>query len=100
MTAMDDPEQRLSEALRARASQTGGRAPTGPPPPFPPSDSMRNRFPGTPTGTTRPRSPEPTRSAMSQVGWALGIALLAGAVLGCALALLSVLAPGLLPPLG
>ena len=40
------------------------------------------------------------RSPMNQVGWALTVALLGGAVLGCALALLSVLVPGLLPPLG
>ncbi|GEL23346.1 hypothetical protein PSU4_23000 [Pseudonocardia sulfidoxydans NBRC 16205] len=51
------------------------------------------------TGAGRGRRSTP-RSPMNQVGWALTVALLGGAVLGCALALLSVLVPGLLPPLG
>ena len=53
----------------------------------------------TATGASRGRRSAP-RSPMNQVGWALTVALLGGAVLGCALALLSVLVPGLLPPLG
>ncbi|WP_098959510.1 hypothetical protein [Pseudonocardia sp. N23] len=52
-----------------------------------------------PTGASRGRRSAP-RSPMNQIGWALTVALLGGAVLGCALALLSVLVPGLLPPLG
>jgi hypothetical protein len=49
-----------------------------------------------PGGRRRAEPPSP----MNQVWWALGVALLGGAVLGCALALLSVLVPGLLPALG
>jgi hypothetical protein len=68
-----DPERRLAEALRAQA--TGG-----------------------------PGRPEPARRAApdgrGQVRWALLIALLGGAVLGTAIALLSVLVPGLLPAIG
>lgn len=68
-----DPERRLAEALRARASGAPGR-------------------------------PEPSRRGSSdvraQVRWALLIALLGGAVLGAAIALLSVLVPGLLPAIG
>jgi hypothetical protein len=71
----DESEQRVAEALRARASG-GGR-------------------PGVPRPVAQPvgRGGTGTRTALL-------IALLAGAVLGTALALLSLLAPGLLPPLG
>ncbi len=67
----DDSERRLAEALRAQA-RGGGR-------------------PVTP--------PRGERDRMS-VRTALLLALLGGAVLGMALALLSLLAPGLLPALG
>lgn len=100
VTAMDDPEQRLSEALRARASQAGAQ-----PPPFAQSSGSfgppyRPGAPSFPPGPGRGRLTEPAPNPLRQVWWALAIALLAGAVLGCALALLSVLVPGLLPPLG
>lgn len=72
MTA--DPERRLSEALRAQAR--GGGRPQSPP------RGERARGDGMP------------------VRIALLIALLGGAVLGMALALLSLLTPGLLPALG
>ncbi|NMI00798.1 hypothetical protein [Pseudonocardia acidicola] len=98
MSSMNDPEQRLAEALRARASQAGWAAAAAPPPHqaagVRPAGSRVAR-----TGGTHPR-PEPSRSPRAQVGWALLVAFLAGAVLGCAIALLSVLAPGVLPPLG
>lgn len=68
-----DPERRLAEALRAQATGAPGRQ-------------------------------EPARRTGSdpggQVRWALLIALLGGAVLGTAIALLSVLVPGLLPAIG
>lgn len=67
-----DPERRLAEALRAQAAGAPGR-------------------------------PEPARRGAdprAQVRWALLIGLLGGAVLGTAIALLSVLVPGLLPAIG
>lgn len=132
VTAMDDPGRKLSEALRARAGQTGGNPFAAPPQPGPlprppapaPGPQASGRYspvhesmqqpPVHPeheasgmwaqqavsaTGSGRGRRSAP-RSPMNQVGWALTVALLGGAVLGCALALLSVLVPGLLPPLG
>ncbi|GAA2562726.1 hypothetical protein [Pseudonocardia hydrocarbonoxydans] len=72
MTA--DPERRLAEALRAQA-RGGGR-------PVPP-----------------PRA-EPDRRPGMSVRTALLLALLGGGVLGTGLALLSLLAPGVLPALG
>ncbi|MHA6797102.1 hypothetical protein ACVGVM_26850 [Pseudonocardia bannensis] len=89
---MDESEQRLSEALRARATQAG--RPGGAPPPYAPAPAPRPVSPGGRTGAARPAPP------LAQAGRALVVAFLAGAVLGCALALLSVLVPGLLPPLG
>ncbi|MHA6620518.1 hypothetical protein [Pseudonocardia sp. DLS-67] len=75
MTATDESERRLAEALQARATGAGGR------------------------GTTRPGRRVPGRSGTS-TATALMLALLGGAALGTALALLSLLAPGVLPPLG
>ncbi|WP_214368368.1 hypothetical protein [Pseudonocardia sp. H11422] len=93
---MDESEQRLSEALRARATQAG--RPGGGSPPYPPPPGARPVPPGGRAHGARP-GPAPGLP-LAQVGRALLVALLAGAVLGCALALLSVLVPGLLPPLG
>jgi hypothetical protein len=79
VSSNDESERRLAEALRARASGAGsggaGQA-LGPP----------VEQPAGRTGTSVPV--------------ALLIALLAGAVLGVLLALVSLLAPGVLPPLG
>ena len=72
MTA--DPERRLSEALRAQA-RGGGR------PVLPPRG-------------------EPAPPQGMSIRTALLLALLGGGVLGMVLALLSLLAPGLLPALG
>jgi len=72
MTA--DPERRLAEALRAQA-RGGGRP------------------------MTPPRG-EPDRAPGVSVRTALLLALLGGGVLGMVLALLSLLAPGLIPALG
>jgi hypothetical protein len=72
----DEPERRVAEALRAHASGAGaGRA-----------------------GLARPTLPA-ARSGTG-VGTALLLTLLGGAVLGVALALISILFPGVLPPLG
>jgi hypothetical protein len=72
MTAAEESERRVAEALRARATGAGrpGALPMGSE-----SDGMSGRT-------------------------ALLLALLVGAVLGVLLALLSLLAPGVLPPLG
>lgn len=75
VTATDESERRLAEALQARATGAGGR---GAPPPI-------RRSPARPGTSTRA---------------ALLLALLGGGVLGTALALVSLLAPGVLPPLG
>ena len=74
MTA-DESERRLAEALRAHA-RGGGR------PVVPPSRSARSA----PAG--------PSVRALLLI-WLLG-----GAVLGCALALMSLLVPGILPAFG
>jgi hypothetical protein len=74
VTTSDEPERRVAEALRAHASGAG-RA-----------------------GLARPALPAP-RSGTG-VGTALLLTLLGGAVLGVALALISLLFPGVLPPLG
>ncbi|GAA3248701.1 hypothetical protein GCM10017691_59150 [Pseudonocardia petroleophila] len=72
MTA--DPERRLAEALRAQAR--GGGRPMAPP------------------------RGEPEPAPGMSVRTALLLALLGGVVLGTVLALLSLLAPGVLPALG
>jgi hypothetical protein len=77
VTATDESERRLAEALQARATGAGR---------------------GT-TGATGPPRRAAVRSGTS-TRTALLLALLGGAVLGTALALLSLLAPGVLPPLG
>jgi hypothetical protein len=74
VTATDESERRLAEALQARATGAGG-------------------------GGSRPTRRAAVRSGTS-TRTALLLALLGGAVLGMALALVSLLAPGVLPPLG
>jgi hypothetical protein len=78
MSVRQDPERRLSEALRGYSR--GGRPVDG----------------GLLGGPARPAP----RSLASQAVTALVLALLGGAVLGVGLALLSLLAPGFLPALG
>ncbi len=73
MTTGDESERRVAEALRARATGAGR---SGPPP-----------------AATAEAGGTSTTSA-------LVVALLAGAVLGMGLALLTLLVPGLLPALG
>jgi hypothetical protein len=75
VTGSDESERRLAEALRARATGRAGE------------------------GTARPARRAVPRSGTS-ARTALLIALLGGAVLGTLLALVSLLAPGALPPLG
>ncbi|WP_232661404.1 hypothetical protein [Pseudonocardia sp. TRM90224] len=71
MTRGDEPEQRLAEALRARA-----------------------------TGAGRPAGQYVDEPSGASARTALLLALLLGAVLGGGFALLSLLVPGVLPPLG
>ena len=70
-----NPEHRVAEALRARAA-TGGQG-----------------WSGQPVG----RTARPSALDQPRIGTALLLALLAGVLLGMGLALLSVLAPGVLP---
>lgn len=83
MSTSDESERRVAEALRARAAGAPGM----------PSPPMAGPGPSRPLPRQAPRSG-------TSVGTALLIALLGGAVLGSALALLSLLAPGVLPALG
>jgi hypothetical protein len=80
VSTTDESERRVAEALRARAAGAGGPV-----------------MPGAAPARSLPRQAPP---AGVSARTALLIALLAGAVLGCALALLSLLAPGVLPALG
>lgn len=74
VTATDESERRLAEALRARATGAGrGGARLA---------RRARAHPGT------------------GIGAAMLLALLGGGVLGMVLALVSLLAPGVLPPLG
>jgi hypothetical protein len=75
VTATDESERRLAEALQARATGAPGR------------------------GSTRPARRVSGRVGTS-TGTALVLALLGGVALGTLLALVSLLAPGVLPPLG
>ncbi|MEK6443255.1 hypothetical protein [Pseudonocardia sp. T1-2H] len=99
-----DPEQRLAEAMRAHASQSGGSAPYVPEPG--PSATRYQpppqHTPGPPAApwTAPDRGRAAPGSALGPILWPLLIALLAGAVLGCGLALISILLPGVLPPIG
>jgi hypothetical protein len=78
VSTSDESERRVAEALRARAA--GAPATAG-------------------FGTPRP-VPRQAPAAGPSARTALLIALLGGAVLGCALALLSLFVPGALPALG
>ncbi|OLT19956.1 hypothetical protein BJF78_10455 [Pseudonocardia sp. CNS-139] len=83
MSTSDESERRVAEALRARAAGAPGLANAG----------VLGQ------GTARPqRRPAPPAGTSART--ALLIALLGGAVLGCALALVSLLAPGVLAALG
>jgi hypothetical protein len=83
VSTSDESERRVAEALRARAAGAPGMA--GP--------AMASHGPSRPLQRQAPPSGTSARTALL-------IALLGGAVLGCALALLSLLVPGVLPALG
>ncbi len=87
VTSNDDAERRLAEALRAQA--------------------VGVQRPGPSSGAivggqvhAQPRSRRAAPARRSGLRTALLLALLAGAVLGAGLALLSLWVPGVLPPLG
>jgi hypothetical protein len=106
----EESERRLAEAMRAHASGAGHAGFAGWPPA--PADHVRPPAAPGPTPGTAARSPvaqpeAPRAAGRSGLGaaiagsrFALLLALLGGVVLGIALALLSLLAPGVLPPLG
>jgi hypothetical protein len=71
-----EPEQRLAEALRARATGAGRVGPGGP----------------APRGGADPDT--------AAIRTAVAVALAVGLLVGVLFALLSLLAPGVLPPLG
>jgi hypothetical protein len=81
VSTSDESERRVAEALRARAAGAGSPVMSSPGPGRPP---LPRQAPRTGTGALT----------------ALLLALLGGAVLGCALALLSLFVPGALPALG
>lgn len=98
-----DPERRLAEALRAQAR--GGGRPMG----DRAGESMAQRARAETSRTGATEHPweratgvrgEPERPPGMTIRTALLLALLGGGVLGTVLALLSLLAPGLLPALG
>ena len=90
MTRSGDPEQRIADALRARSTGAGRGGPpplAGPPaaPPVPPRPPSLWAEAGLDTTGTR---------------LALGAALAGGILLGVIFAVLSLVEPGVLPPLG
>ena len=96
VTATDESERRLAEALQARVTGAG-RGTTGAT-----GICMNVVEIGAGQGATGQTGP-PRRAAVrsgTSARTALLLALLGGAVLGTALALVSLLAPGVLPPLG
>jgi hypothetical protein len=108
VSTSEESERRLAEAMRAQATGAGRAGFVGRNP------GTLGAYPTAPTGPVR--TPAPTgRAGGADVGaeqrpglWAalvstrlpLLLALLGGVVLGIALALLSLFAPGVLPPLG
>ena len=106
VSTSEESERRLAEAMRAQATGVGrpgfvGRNPgrsasaaTDPPAPD------RPRRPAAAAGRRRAEQPSGLWAALVQLRFPLLLALLGGIVLGVALALLSLLAPGCCPPLG
>ena len=91
VTTGEDSERRLAEAMRAQAAGTGrpgfvGRNPSS--------------IGGPPASSAVPEPPPGLWGALVGSRLPLLLALLGGIVLGVALALLSLLAPGVLPTLG
>ena len=88
MSTSDESERRVAEALRARAAGAPGMVGPG---------MVGSGMPAQSPPRPMPRQAPPSGTSART---ALLIALLGGAVLGCALALLSLLVPGALPVLG
>ena len=86
VAASDDAERRLAEALRARATGAGRPGPT-----FTPAPPMTQPPPARPAQAVE--AGPSTRTVLL-------IALLIGTVIGAALGLLSLVAPGVLPTMG
>jgi hypothetical protein len=91
VTTSGDSERRLAEAMRAQASGAGRPGFVGRNP---------GSIGGAPASTALPEPSSGLWSALLSSRLPLLLALLGGIVLGVALALLSLLAPGVLPTLG
>jgi len=118
VSTSEESERRLAEAMRAQATGVGrpgfvGRnpgslgAPPGPPngPYGGPAGAAGQRFTSGGWSASAARAqpvehPQPLWAAIASSRLALLLALVGGVVLGVALALLSLLVPGALPPLG
>ena len=87
-----EPAQRLAEALHAQASTRAAAAG--------PSPWQRSAARGPAPQVPGPAAPGPEQVLRRQIAWALALALLAGLVLGCGIALVSLLFPGVLPTVG
>lgn len=111
VTAGEEPERRVAAALRAQATGVGHPLASRPAAPAAPSSGVPS--PGAPppagaaatdradrTAAAAGRATTGLRSALAGSRVTLALVLLGGLVLGTALALLSLVAPGVLPPLG
>lgn len=100
----EESERRIAEAMRAQATGAGRPGFAGRPLGPPPVDPSAARAPARPSRPA-PAPPAPAQpiglaDALLSSRFPLLLALLGGVVLGVALALLSLLAPGVLPGLG
>jgi len=109
VSTSEESERRLAEAMRAQATGVGrpgfvGRNPgsLGSPPtgPVRTPETATAAPAWAPASAARTGPPRGLWVALASSRFPLLLALLAGVVLGIALALLSLLAPGALPPLG
>jgi hypothetical protein len=111
VSTSEESERRLAEAMRAHASGVGrpgfvGRNPGSPaghlggPTGANPAPPQPWSGPGGAAAGTDAQGRAGVWRALVDARLTLLLALLGGAVLGIALALLSLLAPGVLPPLG
>lgn len=84
-----DGEQRLADALRAKASQSGGEQTT----PVTPSEQtdVLPRVAGPTMRQTDPGPPEPALSGPLTSGWIMLLAVLLGLATGAVIGLLTVL---------
>jgi len=82
------PEDQLAQALRAQASTRGREA------------ALAAQAAQAAQAGPRPPHGDPRAALRRQIALALAVALLAGVLLGVGIALVSLLAPGVLPTVG